>query len=163
MTNLWDLITKIFRTDGDVAVEARDRLRMVIKQDRVKITPEAMEEMKQELIKALSEYLEVEPDKLDLKIDSDGTATALIANIPIKGGRAEVIGKRVPAVEQSQMFDTPPAEKPATKTKKKAAPRKKVVKTPTKRRTKARGVSTPKRYHPGTKAESVTADSTDTK
>ncbi len=95
MASIWELIVKVFKhSDTQAADQASERLKMVLVQDRIKITPDAMEEMKTDLIKTLSEYLEVNKDELELKVTRDGAQTSLIANIPIQGGRAEVVGKR---------------------------------------------------------------------
>jgi len=90
MVSIWDLINRIFGSDQDNAEAARDRLKAALHGDRVKISPETMEEMKQELIKAVSDYLEIDPEKLELKVDQDGKASSLVANIPLKGGRKSI-------------------------------------------------------------------------
>lgn len=99
MVSIWDLINRIFGSDQDNAEAARDRLKAALHGDRVKISPETMEEMKRELIKAVSDYLEIDPEKLELKVDQEGKASALVANIPLKGGRKSIEIRKKLALE----------------------------------------------------------------
>lgn len=90
--NLLDLFKK--KSSGQQAV---DRLKLVLVSDRANCSPEIMEKMKNDIIKVISNYVEIDIDGLDIKITQtesetkNGTVPALYANIPIK----EVKGKRL--------------------------------------------------------------------
>lgn len=69
---------------------AKDRLKLVLVSDRANCSPEIMEQMKNDIIKVISKYVEIDVDGLDIKITQtelegdNGTVPALFANIPIK-------------------------------------------------------------------------------
>ncbi|WP_167956494.1 cell division topological specificity factor MinE [Anaerosporobacter faecicola] len=80
-----DLFKK--KASGNVA---KDRLKLVLVSDRANCSPEIMEQMKNDIIKVISKYVEIDEEKLDIEItqtdseENNGKVPALIANIPIK-------------------------------------------------------------------------------
>ena len=88
---LFDIFTK-----KSSSQQAKDRLKLVLITDRANCSPEMMEQMKNDIIRVISKYVEIDDKGLDIDItqtESDGgngTVPALVANIPIKG----VIGAR---------------------------------------------------------------------
>ena len=75
------------KSSGDVA---KDRLKLLLISDRANCSPEIMELIKNDIIKVISKYMEIDCDGLDIRItqtESDGQnghVPALCANIPIK-------------------------------------------------------------------------------
>jgi len=62
---------------------AKNRLQLVLIQDRMNTSPELIEMLKSDILKVLSNYVDIDEDELDIDISgSDGPA--LVANIPIK-------------------------------------------------------------------------------
>lgn len=62
---------------------ARNRLRVVLMQDRTNLTPQLLERMRKELVELLSKYLEMDKDALELNLDQDGEQMALALSIPV--------------------------------------------------------------------------------
>lgn len=68
---------------------AKDRLKLVLVSDRANCSPEIMEAIKNDIIKVISKYMEIDCAGLDIQITqtesetSNGTVPALCANIPI--------------------------------------------------------------------------------
>ena len=62
---------------------ARNRLRVVLMQDRTNLTPQILERMRGELVELLSKYLEMDKDALELNLDQDGEQMALALSIPV--------------------------------------------------------------------------------
>lgn len=68
---------------------AKDRLKLLLISDRANCSPEIMEAIKNDIIKVISKYMEIDCDALDIQITqtesegSNGTVPALCANIPI--------------------------------------------------------------------------------
>ena len=83
--SLMDFFKK--KNSGEVAV---DRLKLVLVSDRANCSAEVMEKIKNDIIKVISKYMEIDADGLDIQItqtesESDnGKVPALYANIPIK-------------------------------------------------------------------------------
>ena len=69
------------------ADEARDRLKLLLVSDRSNCSPETMELIKNDIIKVISKYMEIDAQGLDIQItqnDEEHTGPALFANIPIR-------------------------------------------------------------------------------
>ncbi len=74
---------------------AKERLHLVLMQDRANVSADFLDMMKQEIIDVIKKYIDVDESEIDVKLtnkqNSDGTvgAPALYANIPIKSIRNE--------------------------------------------------------------------------
>ena len=62
---------------------AKNRLQLVLIQDRMNTSPEMLEMLKSDILKVLSNYVDIDEDELDIDI-SGADGPALVANIPIK-------------------------------------------------------------------------------
>lgn len=75
------------KSSGSVA---KDRLKLVLVSDRANCSPEIMEQIKNDIIKVISRYVEIDAEGLDIRITqtesegNNGTVPALYANIPIR-------------------------------------------------------------------------------
>ncbi len=83
--SVFDLFKK--KSSGSVA---KDRLKLLLVSDRASCSPEVMEMIKNDIIKVIAKYMEIDCEGLDIQItttESDGgngNVPALVANIPIK-------------------------------------------------------------------------------
>lgn len=68
---------------------ARNRLRVVLMQDRTNLTPELLERMRKELIELLSKYVEMDKEALELNLEQEGDQMALMLSIPVLRARDE--------------------------------------------------------------------------
>lgn len=81
-----DFITRIFGRDSAASKNiAKERLRLVLVHDRSSVSPNLMEALKKDLIRVISNYMEIDQDALEVNLESSENQVALIANIPIKG------------------------------------------------------------------------------
>lgn len=68
---------------------AKERLKLVLVHDRADLSPKFLNMIKSDIIRVISEYVDIEEEGLDIKLtrmkrDSDNTTiSALVANIPI--------------------------------------------------------------------------------
>ena len=75
---------------------AKERLHLVLMQDRANVSADFLDLMKQEIIDVIKKYIEIDESAIDVKLtnkdNGDGTngATALYANIPILNIKDEV-------------------------------------------------------------------------
>lgn len=83
--SVFDLFRK--KSSGDIA---KDRLKLLLVSDRANCSPETMELIKNDIIKVIAKYMEIDSEGLDIQITqtesegNNGSVPALIANIPIK-------------------------------------------------------------------------------
>ena len=86
---------------------AKERLHLVLMQDRANVSVDFLELMKQEIIDVIKKYIEVDDDAIDVRLtnkeNADGTngAPALYANIPILNIKNEV-KKEVQEIKNEQ-------------------------------------------------------------
>jgi len=89
-----DFLKSFFGGDSrDSAQTARDRLRIVLIHDRTDISPQLLENLRMEMIEVLTRYMDIDTDKIELDLDRDDQAVALVANVPVlrikRGGGME--------------------------------------------------------------------------
>jgi cell division topological specificity factor len=63
---------------------AHKRMQFVLMHDRVDITPEIMEAVKNDIIKVLSRYMEIDNKSIKVDLEKGGDFMALISNVQIK-------------------------------------------------------------------------------
>ena len=65
---------------------AKQRLVEVLVQDHVKITPEVMEAIRDDIARILSRHLDIDADRLQVNITRSERGESLIANVPVRRG-----------------------------------------------------------------------------
>ncbi len=69
------------RSSGQVA---RKRMQFVLMHDRVDITPDMMESLKNDIINVLSRYMEIDNRSIKVDLEQGKDFMALISNVQIK-------------------------------------------------------------------------------
>lgn len=83
-------IVDLFKKKTTSGTIAKDRLKLLLVSDRASCSPEIMEAIKNDIIKVISKYMEIDAEGLDIQITqtesehNNGVVPALFANIPIK-------------------------------------------------------------------------------
>lgn len=62
---------------------AKERLRLVLVHDRASISPAMLNKLKEDLIKVISNYMEIDESALEVNLCQDDRDVALVANIPV--------------------------------------------------------------------------------
>lgn len=63
---------------------ARDRLKLVLINDRTDLTPAEMDSMKNELLAVISRYIDIDPSAVRIDMTQEGREQRLLAEIPIR-------------------------------------------------------------------------------
>ena len=66
---------------------AKERLKVVLVHDRIKVNPEVLEQIKADLLKVISERLEVDEQHVELSMTREDRWDKLQADVPIKRQR----------------------------------------------------------------------------
>ncbi|WP_054692358.1 cell division topological specificity factor MinE [Syntrophomonas palmitatica] len=83
-----DILTKIFNRENINSKDiARERLRLVLVHDRSSVSPELLNALKEDLIKVIREYLDIDDEELVVNLENSEDSVALVASIPVKGFR----------------------------------------------------------------------------
>jgi len=102
---------------------AKERLHLVLMQDRANVSADFLDLMKQEIIEVIKKYIDIDEGAMDVRLtnkeNGDGTngAPALYANIPIMNIKDEV--RKTAQVEQK---NSPEQDKKETKKVKQVQP-----------------------------------------
>jgi len=62
---------------------AKERLRLVLVHDRTSVSPQLLESLKEDIIKVISGYMEIDKRGTEVSLNSDDKSVALVANIPV--------------------------------------------------------------------------------
>jgi len=62
---------------------AKERLRLVLVHDRASISPAMLNRLKEDLVKVISNYMEIDENALEFNLCQDDRDVALVANIPV--------------------------------------------------------------------------------
>ena len=90
---IYNTVAKFFSSQDDTTDDskfvAKNRLKLVLMQDRTNLTPKILEQMRGELVDLLSKYLEMDKDMLELNFEHEGNQVALMLSIPVIRARDE--------------------------------------------------------------------------
>ncbi len=73
-----------FFTRKRSAESAKERLQLVLVHDRTDLTPAQLEALKNELLEAISHYIEIDPEAVQIGLERDGRSQRLVADIPLR-------------------------------------------------------------------------------
>ena len=83
-----DIIMKVFgkpeKRSGQIA---KERLQVVLIHDRASVSPELMENLKNEIIGVISIYMVINKKDMEISLANDADSVALVANIPVNSLR----------------------------------------------------------------------------
>ncbi|MEN6414487.1 MAG: cell division topological specificity factor MinE [Veillonellales bacterium] len=87
-----ELIRKLFAKESVGSKDiAKERLRLVLVHDRVNVSPQFMEVLKDDMIRVISNYMEINEKDMEVNLTNTKTSVALIANIPVNRMKRGVI------------------------------------------------------------------------
>ncbi len=70
---------------NDTESIAKERLKLILVQDRALLSPSLLNEMKGKIIEVINSYLEINQNEIEIKIGRESHRTTLEAIIPVKG------------------------------------------------------------------------------
>ena len=121
--NIANFFKKLIKTETKETPSkntAKERLHLVLMQDRANVSADFLELMKQEIIEVIKKYIDVDENAIDVRLtnktNDDGTtgAPALYANIPIVSIKEEAKDNQIKEVKKDEKIE-PKAEKNESK------------------------------------------------
>ena len=80
-----NFLDQLFYKKSRSATQAKERLQLVLINDRTALTPKALESLKDDLLEVLSRYIEIDSDAVQIDLTRKGRQQRLIADVPITG------------------------------------------------------------------------------
>jgi cell division topological specificity factor len=74
------------------AESAKERLQLVLVHDRTDLTPAQLESLKDELLTAISRYIDIDPEAVQIGLERDGRSQRLVADIPLRNASRHRVG-----------------------------------------------------------------------
>jgi cell division topological specificity factor len=84
-------LERLLSSKSKSADEAKERLKFVLIHDRTDLSPQALEDMKNDIIEVISRHVKIDANKVKINMSQEGREQRLIADIPILPAR----GRRV--------------------------------------------------------------------
>ena len=82
---MFDVLMKIFgKSEKKSGQIAKERLKLVLIQDRASVSPEVMEKLKNEILNVILKYMDVNKSGVEITLANDSDSVALVANIPVE-------------------------------------------------------------------------------
>ncbi|GAB4548894.1 MAG: cell division topological specificity factor MinE [Anaerolineales bacterium] len=66
------------------ASSAKERLQLVLVHDRTDLPPAQLEALKNDLLAAISKYIDIDPQAVQIGLERDGRSQRLVADIPLR-------------------------------------------------------------------------------
>jgi cell division topological specificity factor len=76
-------LIKLLRGEQQSKDVAKNRLHLILVQDRSGVDPELLKELRGDLIATISKYFDIDQAALEVEIQREEETVALVANIPI--------------------------------------------------------------------------------
>ncbi|OPJ63758.1 cell division topological specificity factor MinE [Clostridium oryzae] len=71
---------------------AKDRLRLILINDRAALSPDVIDNIKREILDVISKYVEIDNSEVEIELtktnEDNGNFPALVANIPIRKAKS---------------------------------------------------------------------------
>lgn len=85
MANFFD---RLLNRQPKSASLAKERLQLVLINDRTSMTAQSMADLKDDLINVVSQHVEIDRDAVRVEVRKEGRAQRLIADIPLRSPRS---------------------------------------------------------------------------
>ncbi|HHV64727.1 MAG TPA: cell division topological specificity factor MinE [Peptococcaceae bacterium] len=90
----WEMLFRVVGRDSSSSrFQAKERLRLVLVHDRAKISPYLMNRLKEDLISAISNYMVINEEAMEVHFNQDEREVVLVASIPIKKIKRDYLEK----------------------------------------------------------------------
>jgi cell division topological specificity factor len=81
---VFEMIQRLFGKDSTGSKDiAKERLRLVLVHDRANVSPQFMEILKDDMIRVISNYMEINERDMEVNLTNTNSSVALVANIPV--------------------------------------------------------------------------------
>ena len=79
-----DFLNRVMGHKPKSAKNAKERLQLVLINDRTDITPAVLDALQAELIEVISRHVDIDPSMVRIDVEHEGRSQRLIADIPLR-------------------------------------------------------------------------------
>lgn len=79
-----DFLLRLLGRDSNSKKIAKERLRLVLVHDRTAVSPQVIESIKEEIIRVISKYMEIDERRIEVELNNIDNSVALTASIPVR-------------------------------------------------------------------------------
>jgi cell division topological specificity factor len=88
---------------------AKERLRLVLLHDRANVSPQYMGLLRDDMIKVVSNYMEINPQDMEVNLNRDDQTVTLVANIPVSAVKRSPATRQIdPANDEQAVLQSEP-------------------------------------------------------
>ncbi len=81
---MFELIQRFLKKEPTGSKDiAKERLRLVLVHDRVNVSPQFIETIKEDMIRVITQYMEINERDMEISLTQTKSSVALVANIPV--------------------------------------------------------------------------------
>ena len=86
---MMELFQRLFGRESQSGKVAKERLRLVLVHDRANLSPQLLESLKEDLIRVISDYMEIDRETMEVSFSREEDSLALVASIPVREMRRQ--------------------------------------------------------------------------
>ena len=87
-----DTIKKLFGNASPSKEEAKRRLKLLLIHDQLNLSPDQLEDMKRDIMDVVRQYLVINEEEADFRIDQVNEHIALVTSLPVTKVRSRIQG-----------------------------------------------------------------------
>ncbi len=80
---MFENISRWLRGGKGSKVTVKNRLQLILIQDRTGVSPEILDALRDDMFNVISKYFIVNEDDVEMSLETDDDSVALVANIPV--------------------------------------------------------------------------------
>ena len=80
---MFENISRWLRRDKGSKTTVKNRLQLILIQDRTGVAPEILDALRDDMFNVISKYFIVNEEDVEMSLESDEDSVALVANVPV--------------------------------------------------------------------------------
>ncbi len=80
---MFESLARWLRRGKGSRTTVKNRLQLILIQDRTGVAPEILDALRDDMFQVISKYFIIQEDDVEMTLESDDDAVALVANIPV--------------------------------------------------------------------------------
>lgn len=87
---MFESISRWLRKSKNSKDVGKSRLQFILVHDRIGVSPETLDSLREEIFQVISKYFVIKEDGVEMTLERDEDAVALVANIPVESMKRQI-------------------------------------------------------------------------